>query len=811
MKVRRRGFLFGGVAVLGQKIFLPSLLRGEAFSAPAEGTGGAEAKLAFVHPMIGTGWRGHTYPGAVAPFGLVQLSPDTSGKPEPRWNTRGDYYDWEHCAGYHYPDDVIVGFSHTHVQGTGGKDLGDVLVMPIVEGRNWSWDSGVPGPQAEMQQEALGAESGWVFGRKDSGYRSYFSHQREHASAGYYSVYLDTPRVAAELTATTHCGMHRYRFAGQNVEQRGILIDLLHGLGSRAYALELTMETPQRISGKRATHGWARDREIYFVLEFAQPAESIELRVDGTLVRGAAGTKYEGTSLQGIWKYGAGVAEVVMRVGISGVSVEGARKNLAVEIDSWDFDATHGAAEKSWKAALDPVDAQFAQRAQSEIFYTGAYHGLTSPMTYSDVDGMYRGQDQLHHADAGFTKYTGLSIWDIYRGEFPFLMIMQPQRTNDLVRTLLADYAELKLGVLPMWPLWGNETWSMNGFHAAGMILGAYTRGFRGFDAELAYQAIRQTALEGAEIKGNREMQRRFRDLGYVPNDTHNGAVSCSLDLAYDSWCAGAMAELLGKREDAAMFYAHSQNYKKLFDKTTGFMRGMNSKGEWREPFRPDEEYEEDYVEADAWQASFQVPHDIAGLIALHGGDAAFIAKLEQLFTAPSLVGNVRPDVTGMTGQNAQGNEPSNLHPYLFSFAGAPWKTQYWVRKVASLYRNTPAGIPGNDDCGQLSSWYVFAALGFYPVNAATGVYVLGSPLVEQATLTNPANGAKFTIIAENNSDTNVYIAQATLNGRELKRSWITHAQIAAGGELRLRMSSEPNRAWGAAAEDRPPSGLIGN
>jgi predicted alpha-1,2-mannosidase len=810
MNVHRRCFLLSSAAALGAKLLRPDLARAAQRNMAGSDAGSVSNDLDCVQPMIGTGWRGHTYPGATAPFGLVQLSPDTSGHPGPRWNARGDYSDWERCSGYHYADDVILGFSHTHVQGTGGKDLGDVLVMPLIEGRNWSWESGAPPAQAEMQREALGEDSGWVYAKGVPGYRSYFSHERESASAGYYEVFLETPRVRAELTATTHCGMHRYEYERDERGKRGILIDLQHGLGSRAYALEMTIETDQQIIGRRVTNGWARDREIYFVLEFSAAPESIELRVDGQMLPGEAGKKYEGKNLQAIWNYGTKTSGIVLRVGISGVSVEGARKNLTQEIKSWNFDEVHSSTKNAWRKALSFAETKFPEHTQKEIFYTGAYHGLTAPMTYSDVDGSYRGQDRANH-QADFTKYTTLSIWDIYRGEFPFLMLAQPQRCNDIVRTLLADYEQLGQEVLPMWTLWGNETWSMNGFHAAGMIVGAYARGYRGFDAELAYQAIRKTALVGTEVKGNREMQRCFRELGYVPSDTHNGAVSCTLDLAYDNWCSGAMAELLGKRSDAEMFYALSKNYRNLYDASTGFMRGKNSDGKWREPFRPDEEYEEDYVESDAWQASFQTPHDVAGLIALHGGDAAFIAKLEALFTAPSLVGNVRPDVTGMTGQNAQGNEPSNLHPYLFSFAGAPWKTQYWVRRVASLYRNTPVGIPGNDDCGQLSSWYVFAALGFYPVNAATGVYVLGSPLVREAVLTNPLNGVTFTIVAENNSASNLYIESATLNGRPLRRSWISHAEIVAGGCLRLRMSSEPNQSWGAAPEDRPPSGLIGN
>jgi len=770
----------------------------------------ATSPLAAVLPMIGTGFRGHMFPGAVAPFGLVQLSPDTSGPPEPRWNERGDYYGWEHCSGYHYPDNVIIGFTHTHVQGTGGKDLGDILLMPLVEGRNWSWEPGIPSALAEMQTLELGENSGWVFDKGVPGYRSFFSHQRENARAGFYSVHLDTPGVEAELTATTRCGMHRYRYPALPAATRqGVVVDLAHGLGCKVYKAELTLESPTRISGMRATHGWAEDRTIYFVLEFSHPAASIQINIDGTVSDITSGSHHTGEQLKVILAHAPAAEPLLVRVGISSTSIEGARKNLAAEIPQWNFDAVARQTARAWSDALSPLDATLPTQALTQTFYTGAYHGLVAPAIFNDVDGTYRGQDRQNHTNPGFTKYTTLSIWDIYRGEFPFLMLTQPHRTRDIVRTLLADYRELGQHALPMWPLWGNETWSMTGFHAAGMILGAYVRGLRDFDAEAAYAAIRDTALVGAEARGNSALQADFRKYGYVPNDLHQGAVSCTLDIAYDYWCAGAMAQLLGKHDDAAMFFKLGQNYRNVYDPSTGFMRGKDKNGLWRTPFRSDEEYEDDYVETDAWQASFSVPHDVQGLIDLHGGDAAFIAKLDALFTAPSDIINCRPDITGLVGQNAQGNEPSNHNAYLYPFAGAAWKTQHWVRKVAALYNNTPAGVPGNDDCGQLSSWFVFAALGFYPVNAATGVYVIGSPLVNRAVIRNPANGAKFVVTAENNAPENVYIQSATLNGKELTRSWITHDHIATGGELLFRMGPRPNKEWASAPTDRPPSGLV--
>lgn len=812
--LRRRDFLKGCAAAAASLtasefgVFEIREAGAARISAPSRSTAGWNP-IEYVRPLIGAGWHGHMFPGAVAPFGLVQLSPDTDGVPERRRGAERDYYWWDHCSGYHYSDNVIVGFSHTHAQGTGGSDLGDVLVMPVVEGRNWSWDAGIPSDRAESQIEAVGPDSGWVFSGSEPGYRSFFSHQQETARVGYYGVYLQTPDVQAELTATRRCGMHRYCYPALTAQGRqGVIVDLIHGLGCRVYHAELNIESDSRISGSRSTHGWARDRQVYFVMEFSRPVASVQIKVDGQVGSATVGHRISGQQIQAILSHTPGAEPLVLRVGISGTSIEGARKNLAAEIPHWGFDAVVRQNENAWNEALAVIDAKLPDEALSHTFYTGAYHGLVAPATFNDVDGSYRGQDHQNHPNPRFTNYTTLSIWDIYRGEFPFIMLMQPHRVNDLISTLLVDYQQLNQHSLPFWPMWGNETWSMDGFHSAGMIVGAYVRGFRGYDAQVAYAAIRDTALVGATVKSHRESQEQFRRYGYVPAGLKNQSVSWTLDYAYDYWCAGAMAELLGKQDDAAMFYKLGQNYRNLFDQKTGFMRAKTEDGKWKQPFRPDQEYL-DYVESDAWQATFNVMQDVQGLIDLYGGDNAFIAKLDALFTAPSAVYNAQPDINGMVGQDAQGNEPSNHIPYLYTFAGAAWKTQYWVRRVAALYNNTPAGVPGNDDCGQLSSWFVFAALGFYPVNAATGVYVIGSPLVKRARIHNPANVAAFTIFAENNSLDNIYIQSAALNGKVLTRSWITHAEIVAGGELRFRMGSKPNREWASAPADRPPSGLV--
>ncbi len=767
-------------------------------------------KVDMVRPLIGTGWHGHMFPGATAPFGLVQLSPDTAGISEPEWNGRWDIYRWDHCSGYHYPDDTILGFTHTHLQGTGAKDLGDILLMPIVQDANWGWNAGHPGNEHEAQITHLGYDTGWVPRHGNHAYASRFSHDRETASPGYYAVDLLTPQVQAQLTATTRCGMHRYSFAdAPSDKNRGVILDLVHGLGCTVYHARLNIESATRVTGVRFTHGWAADKKVYFIIEFSRPFTHLDVSVNGAVHKAAVGDHFSGVQLKAIFNHTADLTDMTIRVGISCTGIRGARKNLRAEIPHWNFDAVRGDTQKRWQNALGSITAELPDTDLSETFYTAAYHGMVAPATFNDVDGTYRGEDGRNHVHPGFTNYTTMSIWDIYRGEFPYMMFTQPHRINDVINTLLVDYQQLNQHSLPVWPLWGNETWCMTGFHVVGMIAAAYVRGFRGYDVEKIYAAMRDTALMGATANGNRDLQAQFRKLGFVASAPQQQSVSRTLDFCYDYWCVGAMADMLGKQDDAKVFYKLAQNYKNVFDPQVGFMRGKLADGRWREPFRPDQEYWSDYTESDAWQATFNVMQDVQGLIDLYGGDEAFIAKLDALFAAPSRVYKSPPDISGMVGQDAQGNEPSNHIPYLYTFAGAPWKTQHWVRRVAALYNNTPEGVPGNDDCGQLSSWFVLTALGFYPVNAVNGVYILGSPMVKRAVLRDPVGGHTFSIIADHNSPDNAYIRRAKLNGKILDRAWITHGEILAGGELEVEMSAKPDKDWGTENRYRPPSGLL--
>jgi predicted alpha-1,2-mannosidase len=527
LKVRRREFLKTcAAAAAGSVVPVYGLIESTAALAAPGAKSLPHSSVQDMLPDVGTGWHGHMFPGATAPFGLVQLSPDSSGPPNRMHTGQRDNYGWDHSSGYHASDNVIVGFSHTHVQGTGGADLGDLLVMPLVEGRNWGWDANIPTDQGEAQIEALGTNSGWVL-NAEPGYFSFFSHLHETMRAGFYGVHLQTPDVEAELTATTRCGMHRYRYPTLPAQTRkGLMIDLAHCLGSKAYHAELNVESKTRISGWRGSHGWAADKQVYFVIEFSRPCASIEVSVDGNISPATVGDKLTGTAVKAIFTQQPGVEPLVMRVGLSCTGIEGAARNLSAEIPHWDFDAVVRQSQQSWSREVAPLNAELPTRELSQTFFTGAYHGLTSPATFNDVDGTYRGQDRKNHPNPGFTKYTILSIWDIYRGEFPFIMLLQPHRASDIVRTLLIDYKELDQHSLPMWTLWGNETWSMVGFHAAGMIVSAYVRGLRDFDVEAAYAAIRDTALVGAEAKGNRELQEAFRSLGYVPvEQMHEGSV----------------------------------------------------------------------------------------------------------------------------------------------------------------------------------------------------------------------------------------------------------------------------------------------
>jgi predicted alpha-1,2-mannosidase len=716
-------------------------------------------------PMVGTGGHGHAFPGAIVPFGMVQLSPDTP------------LQGWDGSSGYHYSDTAIRGFSHTHLAGTGVGCLGDILLMPTVG--EVKLDPGTPG----------------------DGYVSRFSHTNETATPGYYRVFLDDPKVTAELTATERCGFHRYTFPA--AEDAHFILDLVHGVGNNPVEATLKVENNTTISGSRISNGWGGRRAAYFVMVFSKPFESFGIeqdkqRLDPGMKEG------RGRNLKAFFNYRTKANEkVLVKVGISGTGIEGARGNLQAEIAGWNFDRVHGAAVGQWKDLLDAVKIDTFDPRIRKTFYANLYLCCQAPILFNDADRTYRGMDKKNHAGAAFQNYTIFSLWDTYRAENPLLTLLQPRRVDDMIQSLLAEYKESGLHTTPIWPLWGNETWCMIGYHSVPVIVDAYLKGFRGFDAEAAYQAMRDTAMQ------DRNGLKTYKELGYVASRQGQQATSKTIEYAFDDWCLAKMAEALGHQEDAQLFYRRSANYRNHFDRTVGFFRGRKADGSWRSPFVVNALVGDEYTEADPWQYAFAVQQDVPEVIDLYGGEEGFVKKLDALFNADSTVQTDIPDITGLIGQYAHGNEPCHHLIYLYDYAGAPYKAQQRVRQVMStLYDDTPAGQCGNVDCGQMAAWYVFSALGFYPVNPDSGVYAIGSPVVSKAAIKldrKRYGGRTFTVVAEHNGPENIYIQSATLNGKALLRPWITHEEITGGGTMRLVMGPKPNMEWGRAKDTRPP------
>jgi predicted alpha-1,2-mannosidase len=725
-------------------------------------------------PLVGTGGHGHTYPGATVPFGFVQLSPDTHTPTDP-WTVEG----WDACSGYHYPDAWILGFSHTHLSGTGCPDLGDLLILPFTGQIN---KSGTYEPLAA--------------GR----FRSRFSHGKEQAQPGYYRVTLESYDILAELTATAHAGMHRYTFPSSS--QGHILLDLVHGLGSRSIESSLNIEGKTLVTGYRRSAGWANGKAIFFAIECSQPFKGFHLELDGKpLPPDQAEAK--GREVRGCLDYETAAGEqIVLRVGLSPTSVEAAEQNLRTEITNWDFDSVYAAARAAWNENLSRILIETPNPNIRQTFYSALYHTMTAPTFYNNADGSHPGPDGRIHATDDFQYYSTFSMWDIFRAEMPLMTLVQPERVNDFVQSMLAFYQESPDHALPMWPLASQETGCMIAYHSVAIILDAYEKGFRGFDAKLAYQAMRDTAMSG------RNRQDEYQQSGYVPYvKGKTEATSRTLEFAYDDWCIAQMARALGKTNDEELFLKRSQNYNNVWDPKTQFFRSKNADGTFHEPFDPKEvDKDQDvasgsYTEADAWQYMFAVPHDVPGMMALYGGKELFIKRLDQFFNEDSDMVNWRIDVTGLIGQYAHGNEPCHHVAYLYALAGAQYKTAERVHQILlTQYDNTPDGICGNDDCGQISAWYVWSSLGLYPVNPASGVYVIGSPLVEKATIQlDPRyyKGGTFTIVAHNVSNQNIYVQSARLNGKPLDHPWITYQDIVDGGTLELEMDILPVKAWG--------------
>lgn len=706
----------------------------------------------YVDPFIGTGGHGHTYPGATVPFGLVQLSPDTGIE------------GWDWCSGYHYSDNSIMGFSHTHLSGTGATDYADILFMPTVGKVKI-----IPGSKENP----------------DEGYRSRFSHKNEIAKPGYYSVKLDDYNIKVELTATERCGFHKYTFPKSN--QSNIIIDLQHGLDND-WEGYINIVDSRKIEGVRKSSGWAKEHYIYFYAEFSKPFNRYQLYDDEQPVDQK--NNLSGKNIKAALSFSTDESEVILvKVGVSAVDIAGARKNLQAEIPHFDFNKIVKDANAKWQSELNKIVVEGGTDNQKKIFYTALYHTLITPNLFNDVDGRYYGMDRKIHSVKGFDYYTVFSLWDTFRALHPLLTIIDKKRSGDFVKTLLAKFEEG--GLLPVWELASNETWTMIGYHSIPVIFDAYMKGIADFDYDLALTAMKRSA------ERDQHGLRLYQERGFIPADKENESVSKTLEYCYDDWCIAQFAKSIGNENDHKTYNARSLFYKNLFDESTGFFRGKLSNGKWIEPFNP-KEVNAIYTEASAWQYNFFVPHDVKGLIELIGGNQKFIDKLDQMFNESDVLeGRHQPDITGLIGQYAHGNEPSHHVAYLYNYAGAPWKTQERVRNIMnSLYTDKPDGLCGNDDCGQLSAWYVFSAIGFYPVCPGQNIYPLGSPIFDKVTI-NLEDGKKFVITSKDNSEKNIYVKSVKLNGKKIDSPFITHQQIMDGGSIEFEMTDLPNKDWG--------------
>lgn len=752
----------------------------------------AQEPADYVDPFIGTNGMGHTFPGACVPFGAVQLSPDTDTIPH---NVNGVYQKraYEYCAGYRHGDKTIVGFSHTHLSGTGHSDLGDILVMPSVGDVKLN-----PGTADDP----------------DSGYRSRFSHESESASPGYYAVTLDDSGVRAELTATARTGVHRYTFP-ENADGH-VVLDLAHGIynyDGKALWSTLRVESDTLITGYRITNGWARTNYTYFAISFSQPVadygyeDRAPVPYNGFWRRFDVNSNFPEIAGRKVAAYfhfdTRRERELVVKVALSAVSTEGAVANLRAEAAGRSFDEIAAAARKAWNDNMGRFEIEGTED-QRTMFYTSLYHTMINPSVYMDVDGSYRGVDHnIHHAD-GFTNYTVFSLWDTYRAEHPFLNLFFPQRNADMVRSMIAHCDQSVHHMLPVWSHMGNENWCMSGYHAVSVLAdavaaGNFTHVRTALDAMLSTSTV--PYYEGVAD---------YMRLGYVPLERSATAASTTLEYSYDDWAIYRTALDAGDEDAAERYRKRALNYRNVFDRETGFARPRYADGSFKADFDPLQTYGEGFIEGNSWNFSFHAPHDVCGLMDLMGGDRAFTARLDSLFTMhlPEKYYAENEDITAdcLLGGYVHGNEPSHHVPYLYAWTSQPWKTQYWVREILDrMYRNDIDGLSGNDDCGQMSAWYIFSVMGFYPVCPGSGEYVLGAPYLPYLKVSLP-NGRTLEIRAEGVDDDHRYVREMKVNGERWTKNYVTVDDIMQGGVWEFRMSSTPDRRRGTKPEARPYS-----
>ncbi|NOT94585.1 GH92 family glycosyl hydrolase [Ferruginibacter sp.] len=707
----------------------------------------------YVNPFIGTGGHGHTYPGAVLPHGMVQLSPDT--------RLEG----WDGCSGYHYSDNYIYGFTHTHLSGTGCSDYGDILLMPM---------AGEPSGDNKI-------------------YGSKFSHANEKATAGFYSVQLDDDNILAELTTTTRVGFHKYTFPSS--AKNNVIIDLKH----RDEVLEssLMILNNHTIAGLRRSKAWADNQYVYFVIEFSVPFTKNGIWADDSLQAERTLGVENCKNLKGFFEFNSKM--VMAKVAISGVSIEGAQKNLRTELPGWNFEKVKADAVKIWDKELNKIEVSSNDKNQLNIFYTALYHTMVVPNINMDVDRQYRGRDNKIHTATDFTNYSVFSLWDTHRGAHPLYTIIDQKRTIDYIRSFLAQYKEG--GRLPVWELSGCETDCMIGYHSVPVIVDAYMKGLNKFNTKLALEAMKKSST------WNHLGLPALIDHGFLEQDDEHESVSKTLEYAYDDWCIAQFAKKLGDDAAYAMYIKRAQSYKNMLDLQTGFMRPRKN-GNWVSPFDA-REVNNSFTEANSWQYSFYMPQDVDGYMQMIGGKEKLEQKLDALFKEPQqTTGRDQADITGLIGQYAHGNEPSHHIAYLYNFAGKAHKTQEKIHQIVNeMYHNAPDGLEGNEDCGQMSAWYVLSVLGFYPVTPGTTNYIVGTPLFSNATF-HLENGKTFTINANNISNKNFYIQSALLNNKNYKRSYLSYFDIVKGGNINFMMGTIPS-SFGAV--DYPSTAITDN
>ena len=709
----------------------------------------------YVNPFIGTGaidggLSGNNYPGATSPFGMIQLSPDTSEAPN-----------WGDASGYDYNRNTIFGFSHTRLSGTGASDLIDITLMPTSSGRT----------------------------------SSAFTHDEEKARPGYYQVMLKDENINAELTTTQRNGIHRYQYpAGKDAE---IILDMDHSAdkgswGRRIINSQIRILNDHAVEGYRIITGWAKLRKIYFYMEFSSPILTSTLRDGGRVHENTA--VINGTNLHGCFRFGQlNGKPLTCKVALSSVSMENARQNMEQEAPHWDFDRYVAAADADWEKQLGKIEVKGTE-VQKEIFYTALYHTMIQPNTMSDVNGEYMAADYTTRKVANNeTHYTTFSLWDTFRASHPLYTLLEPERVTDFVKSMIRQYEYY--GYLPIWQLWGQDNYCMIGNHSIPVITDAILKGIPGIDVEKAYEAVYNSSVT-SHPNSPFEVWEKY---GFMPENIQTQSVSITLEQAFDDWCVAQLAEKLNKDADYERFHKRSEYYRNLFHPKTKFFQSKNDKGEWIEPFDP---YQyggnggHPFTEGNAWQYFWYVPHNIQALMELTGGTKAFEQKLDTFFTSNYKSEQMNHNASGFVGQYAHGNEPSHHVAYLYNFAGQPWKTQKYVSHILNtLYNNTSSGYAGNDDCGQMSAWYVFSAMGFYPVNPADGRYIIGSPLLDECTL-KLAGNKEFRIRTIRKSPEDIYIQSVTLNGKKHKDFFITHQDIMNGGTMVFKMGKKPS-GWG--------------